>query len=199
MKRCSYCGRESEESSMSCRECGTELCIHQPSTGDEDSNSPLSSNALVTLKSIIGVVLISTGVYFTTSRVFFDLQELTNGGPIGKLGIYAVGILFLPFWFILAVGSFIFTLVIFCRLTEGRFYALIGAIVSLAILALFFFRPRFGIFLPASLMGKATGLSIVGHFGSALQLTMGAWLLGWFARSKWKSRSVNPRNFPPTD
>jgi hypothetical protein len=146
-----------------------------------------SPQARSAVRASVGVIFVCTAVYYAALRIFFDLQEISHGGPIGKPGIYAVGILFVPVALLLWVVSLIFALMVFHRSNPEGWHGFVGAVLTLLVIAVLFTRPSFGFCLPAYLLGKATGSSIIGHVGSGIQLALGGWLLGWFDR--WLGRN----------
>jgi hypothetical protein len=135
------------------------------------------------VSSVLGSVLIPTAVGFIAMRAFFDIQEIAQGGPIGKPGVFAVGMmgafLILP---PVVIGAVIFAFAACLSRCEAKAIGVISALAAIAVtFALFIFRPLLLLF-PAVLLGKLTHSSVGWYLGSMLQLGAGAWLLGWVDR-----------------
>jgi hypothetical protein len=126
------------------------------------------SPATVALKTGSAAVLICTGIIFLAARMFFDVYELIEGQSLEKPGSYAVGMMF--------AGS-------------TRALGLATALGALLVMTLPFVcsfavrELRFLILLyPAPLLARGIGSSVGWYLGSAIQLCVGAWLLGWLSR-----------------
>jgi hypothetical protein len=128
----------------------------------------------------LGSVLIPTGVGFAAMRAFFDIHEIANGGPIGKPGVYAVGMM--GAFFILppvAIGAVIFAFVVCLLRCQTRAHGFASALAALGVIIALFAFSELRFLFPAVLLGKLTHSSVGWYLGSVIQLGLGAWLLGW--------------------
>jgi hypothetical protein len=97
-----------------------------------------SPSAITTLRRALftcaGIIFVSTAVLIAGQRLFFDLYESSHGGPIGKPGIYAVGMLFIPFLGLWALVNLVFSM----RVCTARFSSWkMAAVLSLLTLLTF--------------------------------------------------------------
>jgi len=139
---------------------------------------PVYSTIRKALFTCLGIIFVSTAVLMISQRFFFDLQATSHGGPIGKPGIYGVGLLFAPF-----VILWLIVTTVFCqRICDNRMasqklatlLALLSFILTLAFLWQRDLRP----FLPAIILRRQLGLP-PGYIGPLMQFLLGAFLLGW--------------------
>lgn len=186
MKSCYYCGRECEVQALHCRECGTPfqvLAADSTGTPPHGANPVRHSSLGRAITSLLGAILVPTGVGFAAIRALFDIFEFANGGPIGKPGVYGLGMIAVVFMLPpVALGTLIFALAI-CRSrcqtrTQGFACALAVVAVVLAVVS----APETWFLFPAVLLGKLSQSSIGWYIGAAIQIGLGAVLLGWMAR-----------------
>src|SRR5262245_50256597 len=98
MSSCGYCGRDNETHEVHCSECGSALPGVETNLSSASGPSTPPVPALLTtslgraISSVLGSILIATGVGGAVMRLFFDLSELANGEPLGKPGVYGFGV-----------------------------------------------------------------------------------------------------------
>jgi hypothetical protein len=182
---CVYCGRENGDEEASCRECGTDL---QPPPQDPSGLPRYRSPVRVAFASGIGAALVCTAAICLAGRLFFDIAEMANGGPIGRPGIYGVGMTFVPFLLPLALGSSVFTFGACIARCPFRWLGVLTAIIALVGAVAVLTSRELRLALPAVLLGKATRSSLGWYLGATIQLGLGAWLLGWLARIENRRR-----------
>ncbi len=196
MKTCSYCGRENDETLAACPECGTALNVIAPKSAspffraltnlsatplppDRSASLPISSALRRSIFTCAGLIFVSTAVLIAAQRFFFDLQESSHGGPIGKPGIYAVGMLFTPFVILWLLAITVFYQRICDHRLASRNLATLLALISFILTLLFLWQRDLRPFLPAVFLRRSLGLP-PGYPGALLQFMLGAFLLGWF-------------------
>lgn len=189
MKLCGCCGHESEEEVTHCAGCGTAFVAAVPPGSNSPLRHGLDSPLGGALSSVLGSVLIPTGIGFAAMRLFFDVQELANGGPMDKPGVFAVGMMGALFILPpLALGTVIFAFTVCLSRCQRRAQGLASALVAISVVLVLVACREFWVLFPAVLLGKATHSSVGWYLGSAIQLGIGAWLLGWFDRWKKQQR-----------
>lgn len=185
MNLCGYCGRENDEDAMCCRECGTSfetLLLEQHDSAAEPDAWLFNSHLGVAFSSVLGVILIATGAESAILRAFYDVEVLANGGPFGKPGIYAVGIVAIVFVLPpILIGAFVFTFAVCMKRCQVKWHGCLAAIIALACLTSLVLLRDLRSFLPTVLLGTLTGSSVGWYIGSIFQITVGAWLQGWIA------------------
>jgi len=208
MKTCSYCGQENEDTRATCHECGTAIRLTEPppaspvvTTDTDISASPLppatsaASSFLTTIRQALftcaGIIFVSTAVLMISQRFFFDLQESAHGGPIGKPGIYAVGMLFAPFVILWLLVNLVFSQRICDNRIASRKLATLLSLLSFILTLLFVWQRDLRSFLPAIILRRSFGLP-PGYPGALLQFLFGAFLLGWLQIWLRKLRKITP-------
>ncbi len=69
MKICGYCGRESEEGALRCRECGTSFSVGPTSRPDDPSGPEVVPPLSSIVAGGLAVVLICTGIVVLSRRL----------------------------------------------------------------------------------------------------------------------------------
>lgn len=177
-----------------CIECGTTLAretvVAVRSFAEVVRWSPTSPFGLA-VASCLGAFLISTAIYFTVGRLTLDVYGMFRREDIDSLTHTSV-FMFLPFVSpLLGIAALSFIWWASYRRSHVRLHAFSAALATSVVTALLLFGPRFmpelfslARFLPVILIGIGTGASVGYYFGAALQVVVGAWLLGWFSRRK---------------
>jgi len=180
MKPCGYCGRANHAASIRCFECGTEFPSPDQPVGGQPPPPPAQRRVLppglcALLKATGAFVLVASAGMIIASRIALDHAVAEHGGPIGKPGIYAVGMLAF-FYSVLALILIVPLLTTAC-VARHHAWGLAGSLVGvLLMLGLFCFRSLNSL-LPARLLGKAVGQSWAYYTGAAVQAGLGVWLL----------------------
>ena len=189
MKSCSYCGRENNEACARCFECGTSFSSNEPEIVSSEYRP--SPRLFGTIRAIIGFVFIASTVIVICSRLALDMAVAEHGGPIGKPGIYGVGILALFY----TVFALIFVLPVLVAACIARFGADGGGISFLGLLLLASLLSVKGLkfLLPAYLLGGLIKFPPAYYVGAAIQLGLGIWLLK-SARLQPKALSTEAAN-----
>jgi len=127
------------------------------------------------LRATSSFVLVASAAMIIASRIAFDQAVAEHGGPIGKPGIYAVGMLAALF----SALALILVLPLLTTACVARFHAwgLAGTLAGLLVLiGLSYFRGLNSL-LPARLLGRSIGQSRAYYIGAALQIGLGVGLL----------------------
>jgi hypothetical protein len=208
MKTCSYCGTENEAALEACRACGTTLNVLEQTSDSRPfrvltelsastlppANSTASSLFTAIRRALFtcaGIIFVSTAVLMISQRFFFDLQASAHGGPIGKPGIYAVGMLFIPFVILWLLVNLVFSQRICDNRIASRELATLLALLSFILSLLFVWQRDLRSLLPAIILRRSFGLP-PGYPGALLQFLLGAFLLGWLQISLRKLRKITP-------
>ena len=127
------------------------------------------------IRATIGFVFVASTALVVGSRIAWDMAVAEHGGPIGKPGIYGVGIVALLY----SIFGLVFVLPVLIATCVGRFGAdgcRISFMGLLLVLSIFCIRGL-KFLLPAYLLGAMTRLSPAYYVGAAIQLAIGIWLL----------------------
>jgi hypothetical protein len=183
MKACGYCGAQIDEAATCCSGCGTAF-----STTDGSWNlaqvanwSPRSALG-VAVTSGLAALLVATGIYFGVGRACLDIC-----GPPGEAPLFYSHLIWMPpiLAAFLSVGAIIFIFAVCTSRCRRRSHGVATGLVTLTIAALLQFGPGVWLLLvPAVLFGGPSNSSVGLYVGAALQLAVGAWLLGWFGKRK---------------
>jgi hypothetical protein len=184
MKPCDYCGRENDDAATHCRECATSFDKETPGTS-VDFRRTLQSPVGLAVTSGLAALLISTGVYCAVGRYSLHLYHIHHPDSIftPPNGHDAI-IMYKSVERILMLGFAVFTFAVCFMRCQKRWKAFVVAVITLGILALPRFLPGSLSVVPAFVIGISMNSSTGFYIGSALQIGIGAWLLGWFSRRK---------------
>lgn len=204
MKTCPYCGQEHEDTIATCHECGTELSLVGKTADKSDALSRIISSHKTAAHSssrqviftCLGIIFISTAVIMAAGRLFFDLQASAHGGPIGKPGIFAVGILFIPIFLLWVVVNFFFSLAICSSRFPTLKQTIIVGLLAFSLSVLCFWQRDLRYFLPATILRHSIGPPLGGYVGAFVQFLLGAILLGWVSIWLQKIKRIS-RTRPP--
>lgn len=173
MKSCSYYGRLNHDTQSHCLECGTSFSSSEPAlVRSEHRPCPRLVGGVA---ATIGFVFVASTALVLGSRIAWDQAVAEHGGPIGKPGIYGVGIAALFY----SIFGLILVLPVLVAGCAARFGAM-GLGISLGgllVLASLFFVRGLRFLLPAYLIGDITRCSPAYYIGAAIQLGAGIWLL----------------------
>jgi hypothetical protein len=201
MQTCGYCGKSSDEHFTYCTGCGATLVsgnAHTTRSFAEIARWRPTSPFGVAVAASAGAFLISTGVYFAVGRVNLDVLRLSHREEIDLLFFTPVVMFSRYVSPLLGIAAVCFIWFAAYRRCEARLHAFLSAVTASLATALFLFGPRFVpelftlLWLPVTLIGIGTGISLGYYFGAALQLAIGAWLLGWFSRRNSENNLVRP-------
>lgn len=180
MKRCEYCGKENEDLSASCFECGTPF----PSTASGAVREPDQESTLL-ITSGLGALLIVTALFFVVGRILGQLGVFGNLPAAQQGAMYSFFTSTKPAPFIvLAAIPLVFTLYR-RRLSEsrrGNAAAVVTCFLLIALALLPWITPA-AVDLwcfPAVVLWQQGGSSAGCYIGAALQLAAGACLLLMF-------------------
>jgi hypothetical protein len=183
MKSCNYCGRENEDATTHCKECGT-------SFGEETIGAPvdfrraLQSPLGLAVTSGLGTFFICTGIYAIVGRVSLHIFYIHHPEFILPPNAHDFIIIYSSIWRLLMVGFAVFTFTICWLRCQKKWQAVVVAIISFGVTASLRFMPWFLYFVPALAIGFTTNSSAGYYIGSIFQIGIGAWLLGWFSQRK---------------
>ncbi len=193
MKTCRYCGRENDDTAVYCGGCWKSFTTETPGKFSDvvrwTSKSPLG----VAFTSGLAALFICTGIFFTIGRIMRDIvrmHHIDNGVPAN----YDICVFVHPAitWTLFSLGALIFTFFICYNRCQKKTHGIITAIITLGIIALltvglsslvYIPYPEcqvIPLLVPMIALGLTTGFSAGYYIGAALQIVVGAWLLGWF-------------------
>jgi hypothetical protein len=200
MKPCGYCGRENDDTTMYCMECGTPFTTEVPGKFADLWHWTPQSPLGLAFTSGLAALLISTGVFYGGSKVMGDwrmhhagdtvtpvMYDLTASSPTG---IPLHFITWYSYVSLISLGALIFTFFVCYNRCQKKSHGIITAILAFGIIGLLTFMPMFvprliSFFWLVPVLNVVVLLGSVGFYiGAALQIFAGAWLLGWFRRQK---------------
>jgi hypothetical protein len=183
MKPCDYCGRENDDAATHCRECGTPFDKEKLGT-TADFRLTLHSPVGLAVTSGLAALLISTGVYCAVGRYSLHIFKIHRPDyivpPYAREGI----IMYPSIGRLLMLGFAVFTFAVCFIRCQKRWQAFMVAIITLGIMALPRFLPGLLSVVPAFMIGILMNSTTGFYIGSALQIGIGAWLLGWYSQRK---------------
>lgn len=183
MTRCEYCGKDNEDTSAACRECGTpftpgaQIC---PSGLGRTPRTPLRLAIITGL----GILLVCAALFFGVGRAVSDPGLRSPHLPTKHRAMYSFLTSTIPAPFIVLAA--ILPTFALCRARfQQRPHAAGTAYFTLLALAFLAVLPRalpgtISIWCVPALMFGAVGRPGGYYAGVALQLAVGAWLLVWF-------------------
>jgi hypothetical protein len=188
MNRCAYCGKDNDDTSMTCVGCGTPLTVAAPTPSDNGARG-LRTPLELSLLTALGLLLTSAALFFAVGRAAVEIGLLPGKVPAGYPGMYSFLTSAFPAPFIVLGAIFpTFTL---CRTwCQGRSHALTTASLTLLALAVLALLPKVlpstvSLWcVPAVMLGRGGNWSGGYYAGTALQFAAGAWLLIWFRPRK---------------
>ena len=194
MKKCSYCGAEYPDDAVVCAVDQTPFTVESPASfADAASWTPHSPLALA-LTSGLAAFLICTGIFFAVGRVMLDIRKMHHPVEADMLASYHdIGTFVHPAitWTIFCLGTLLFTFFACYNRCQTEMHGIITTIVTLCIIVLLTLGPMlvpslcsFMMVVPVVLIGMSINISAGYYIIAALQIVVGAWLLGWFRRKK---------------
>jgi hypothetical protein len=183
MKKCPYCGAEYPDEATVCAIDQTPFEEEAPQTS-ESFRRFLQSSAGLAITTGLAILLINTAVYCAIGRAYLTIRnhpDYVIPPPAHEI----IGLSSFLRW-VLMIAFVIFTFTI-CHIRCGKqWLGTLVAVIALGMTALLLFSPiiLFLLVLPAFFIGFATDSSSGYYIGSALQIIVGAWLLGWLGRRK---------------
>jgi len=184
MKKCSYCGAEYPDDAVVCVVDQTPFTAESPATfADAASWTPHSPLALA-LTSGLAAFLICTGIYCVVGRVSLQLFYIHHPDLVVPPYARDATIMYPSIGRLLMFGFVVFTFAICWMRCQKRWQAIVVSVIALGIMALTEFVPGFLWIVPGMVFGITTNFTLGYYIGSAFQLGVGAWLLGWFSRRK---------------
>jgi hypothetical protein len=130
----------------------------------------------------IGALLITTGVYLGAGRVWLDI-----GRPPGSAPRFYSYLIRMPpvVGAMLSIGAVGFIFLVCKARCLKLWQGVVTALVTLAFAAYLKLAPGvLWLLLPAVFLGVAMNGSLGFYIGGALQLALGAWLIGWLHRGE---------------
>jgi hypothetical protein len=187
MKRCEYCGKDNDEGSAICRECGTPFVTDSPALPSpllQAARTPLG----VAVTTGAGVLLILAALFSAIGRAAIEIGVLPYRDPPGATaGMYSFTTSHFPAPLILL--SAILPTFTVCRARCGR-HAITTACASLLALAVLALLPMALPIValawcpPALVFGELGRSSWGWYLGAAVQCAAGACLLIWPRRPR---------------
>jgi hypothetical protein len=208
MKKCSYCGAENPDDAVVCAIDQTPFTAESPATfADAASWTPHSPLALA-LTSGLAAFLICTGVFFAVGRIMLDIWRVHHPVDLGMPANYHdIGTFIHPAitWTMFSLGMLLFTFFVCYNRCQTELHGIITTITTLCIIALPTLGPMlapsmasFMMIAPVVLIGMSINVSAGYYIVAALQIVVGAWLLGWFRRKKPPNKSLQATAAAPS-
>ena len=187
LKTCPYCGKKNDPAAVRCGECGTTFGDR---TESKWSGTPNVSPAGVAMGTGLGVLLVSTALFFVIGTIMLEsgllpdrfpemYSPLTSNRPAPYIAIAAI----IP-------------IILLCRRRWRELRAQLVAsfvivIIVVATALLPRLKPQLAIFwcIPASLLALVLPLGL--YFGVMVQLLFGVWLLVRFKPVKLTGEEDN--------
>ena len=194
MKRCTYCGNDNDDTSVSCGGCGTPFRAGAPTPSD-DTGGGLRTPRRLALATAVGILLISAALFFAIGRAAIEIGLLPGKAPAGYPAMYSFLTSTFPAPFI-ALGAILPTFSLCRARCQGRSHAFATASITLLALAALALLPRL---LPATVslwcvpavaFGQGGASSGGCYAGAALQFAAGVWLLIWFRPRKNSDETI---------
>lgn len=189
MKKCSYCGAEYPDDAVMCAIDHTPFAAEAQGEFSEGLRWPPKSAFGLAFTGGLGALLICTGVFFVVGRIERDITRMYQVGDTGVPASYDI----VDFhhavitYSLFMVGALLFTFFACYNRCLRESHGIITALITFAVIFLqtigHIFISSFVIFLyfvPVLVFGIALGSPIFFYVGGALQVLIGAWLLGWF-------------------
>jgi hypothetical protein len=183
MKKCPYCGAEYPDEATVCAIDQTPFEEEEPHTS-ESFRQFLQSSVGLAIITGLAILLINTGVYCAAGRAYLKIwnhPDYVIPPPAHEI----IGLSSFLRW-VLMIGFIFFTFAV-CRIRCGKqWQGILVSVITLGMTVLLLFSPiiLFLLVLPAFFIGLTTDSSAGYYIGSAIQIIVGAWLLGWFRRRK---------------
>jgi hypothetical protein len=194
MKKCSYCGAEYPDDAAVCSIDQTAL-DGQPSA--PSFLRALQSPAGLAVTSGLAAFLITTGIFSAVGRVSLHIYKIHH--PVSFAPPYAreAFIMYPLVGWLLMIAFVVFTFAVCWLRCQKRWQAIVAAVITLGILALPLFSAGFLSIVPALAIGVATDSSAGYYIVAAVQICVGAWLLGWVRRPTPPNTALEPTPTAP--
>jgi hypothetical protein len=194
MKPCGYCGRKNDDAAIHCCECGTPFTTETPGKFSDIMNWTPQSPLALALTSGLASFLICTGIFFAVGRVMLDVWRAHLPIGVDMPANYHDFVRFVHpalTWTIFSLAALLFTFFVCYNRCQTELHGVITTMVTLCIIALLTLGPMlvpsltsFMMVVPVVLIGMSVDASAGYYIIAALQIFIGAWLLGWFRRRK---------------
>jgi len=179
MKRCSYCGAEYPDGAVVC-------AVDQTSLDSLPSRTSfcraLRSPTGLAITSGLAAFLITTGIYSVVGRFSLHIYRTHHPASFAPPNAREAFIMYPLVGWLLMIGFVVLTFAACWMRCQRRWQAIAVALITLGILALPLYSPSFLSIVPALAIGIATDSSANYYIVAAVQICIGAWLLGWFSR-----------------
>jgi hypothetical protein len=200
MKKCPFCSAEYPDDAVVCAIDQTPFTSEPPATFADAANWTPQSPFALALTSGLAAFLICTGIFFAIGRVMFDIWRMHHSVDAGMpANFHDIGTFIHPAitYTTFSLGTLLFTFFICYNRCQTELHGIITTIVTLCIIALLTLGPMlvpsmssFMMVVPVVLIGISINVSAGYYIVAALQIVVGAWLLGWFRRKKPPNKSL---------
>jgi uncharacterized membrane protein YhaH (DUF805 family) len=181
MKRCGYCGKDSNDASTHCGGCGSPFAPNTDGSPNGLGRNPHSAQA-VALATGLGIMLIATALFFCVGRAFGELWVHRGGASRGSNLMYSFVTSSAPAPFIALAAAWP-AFAICRRRCRQRPVAVATASLTVVALVMLSLLPMLAPVtatlwcVPAFMW---SGSPTACYAGAMLQVAGGAWILFWF-------------------